>query len=338
LLAAAESEGVSALLHWRLHSGAGWQALPARLRDGLQRAARDEAVRELFRSRQLLRVSQALADAGIEALLLKGQALALWLYPQPQLRECADIDLLFASRADAGRAAQVCEPLGYALAYVPGDEYYEMTSRLVVDGTSRSELDLHDRLLNSPLFGRMLAFDELWREARALPGLPASMRGLSLRHALLHACMNRALDLQNRSPDRLKLLVDIDLMAARMDAAAWGDCVALARDKGLAGTCLRNFEDARALFASPIPGAALDELRRLADAEDIDWRRLDDWRYMQWQNLKALPDLRTRLRWLRQRLVPGGDQLHALHGDGAWWHLVLRRAGNGLAKMRGRSR
>jgi hypothetical protein len=334
LLAAADAEGVSALLHWRLHPSRGWNALPAHFTGALQRAARDEAARELFRSRQLLRVSQVLADAGIDALLLKGQALALWLYPQPHLRECSDIDLLLNGRDKALRAAEALTLLGYELAFVPRSSNLEMSSQLIVEGVVRSELDLHERLVNAPAYAGVFTFDELWDASVVLPAIGNGLRVLSPPHALAHSCLNRALDLQNDVPDALKLLYDIHLMLGRMDAAAWNDFISMAREKRLSGIALRSIADTVKVLETPVPRSSLEEMERLAARESLDWHRLDNWRYMQWQNLKALPTLGARLRWLAERLFPTRDHLRQLHGEGNWWRMMGRRIANAFAKWR----
>jgi hypothetical protein len=334
LIEAAAREGVLALLELRLREGSSGGTLPVDLQDGLAEGARSAAVQWLLRERELRRIAVAFGQGGFRVLLLKGSALALWLYPQPYLRMGGDIDLLFASRAEAERAAMTLSELGYALAFVPGSMHYEMTSRLVVDGVMRSELDLHFRLLNSVSYAEVFGFDEIWQEAILLPGIQSVLRALSPLHALAHASLNRALDMQNGIPDRLKLLYDVRLLAARNGEAEWRALCELASSKGIAGPCLRSLEDASCMLGSALPAGVHARLREIANAEPLDYHRMGDWRYMQWQNLKALPGLRERVRWLRESLLPSTQQLHELYGDGGWWTLMMRRIGRGLARLR----
>lgn len=63
-------------------------------------------------------ILQALAAAGIEALVLKGSALAHLIYPQPGLRPRRDLDLLVKPEA-AQRAYALLGSLGFALAPTP---------------------------------------------------------------------------------------------------------------------------------------------------------------------------------------------------------------------------
>jgi hypothetical protein len=89
VIQSAVEEGVLPLLEQRLRDA----ALPPELRASLAQAARATAAQSLFREAELRRVSTVLERHRIKALLLKGNALGQWLYPQPYLRVSADIDL-----------------------------------------------------------------------------------------------------------------------------------------------------------------------------------------------------------------------------------------------------
>lgn len=334
LLVAARREGVLALLEWRCRNSAGWGRLSEEWKRPLEESARAAAAQWLLRARELGKIAVILSQARIQALLLKGNALAFWLYPVPYLRDCGDIDLLFASREEAERAIAALEALGYRLVFEPGDTHFEMTCRQMVDGVCRSELDLHCRLLNSLAYADSFAFDELWDASSLIPGIDGHLRRLSASHAFAHACLNRALDLQNRIPDRLKLLWDVHLLVQSMDDAAdWEHLVSTVQAKRLCGVCLCTLADAGAAFGSSVPATTLDALHRHADTEPVDYRRLGDWRYMQWQNLKALPGWAARGHWLWERLFPPRGQLEELHGSGSWPALMLRRMRSGLSRL-----
>ena len=329
----ATEEGVLPLLQWRLRDAAVPPALHARL----AQEARNAAAHSLFREVQLRKVAGVLARDGINTLLLKGNALGQWLYPKPYLRVSGDIDLLLESRAAAEQAAIACTELGYALEFLPAASNFEMTSRLVVDGISRSELDLHCRLLNAAAYADIFTFEELWRDAMPLPAFGSGLRALCPLHALAHACLNRALDMQIGEPDLLKLLVDIHLLVERMDADGWQQFLRLVALKQISGICLRSISDTIAAFGSAVPADMLEALRQTAEVEPIDWRRLHDWRYMQWQNLRALPGPWAKLRWLWERVFPTHGHLRELHGEGNWSTLMLRRMGRGLARLRNKA-
>lgn len=338
LVAAAEYEHVLPLLEWKLRNAGTLQESPDAFRKAIGEGAKTAAMRSLFRKNEQHRIARVLAENGIRAILLKGNALALWLYPEPHLRQTSDIDLLFASRVDAHRAAEALSVLGYQLAFTPGSMNFEMTSRLTTNGVSRSDLDLHYRLINSVLYADIFDFEELFATSFSLPGINACLAALAPIHALSNACLNRALDMEIGEPDRLKLLYDIHLMCSKMDAGAWAEFIALMRAKELCGVCLRSIEDAVAVLSTPAPASAMIELQAFADAESLDRHRLQDWRYMQWQNFKALPTLRLRLRWLWERLIPTQKQLQELHGqDASLPKLLWRRITRGVIRIASRN-
>ncbi|MCR6496054.1 nucleotidyltransferase family protein [Thermomonas sp. S9] len=332
-LALARREGVLPLLEAALRASPQWPELPQAFRYGLQAEVRQAIGLDLFRRHELARAAAALAAGGLRVLLLKGNALGLWLYPQPHLRVTRDIDLLFASRAEADRAVDLLSPLGYEAEPDPGRLFFERKSTLRVDGRSRCELDLHCRLLNAPLFAEAFPFQRLWSQAQPLPGLPDGIRGLSPVHAVLHACLNRVLDIQTGEPQRLKLLFDVHLLAARLEAGHWIELVGQARARGIAGGCLRVFDETSALFCTRFPDDVLEDLRRAAASEALDWTRLTDWRYMQWRNFLAVPGWRARLRWLSRRLLPTHAQLVALYGAEGYARLLMMRCRRFLGHM-----
>jgi len=326
------------MLEWRLRNGSHWHELPEDFRHALRDGARAAAMKSMFRENEQQRVAKVLLHEGLRGLLLKGNAIAFWLYPQPYLRVTGDIDLLLASREDAHLAAQALSGLGYELAFNPGSMNYEMTSRLTTNGMSRSEIDLHFRLINSVLYADIFSFEELWEASFALDGINESLRALAPVHALANACLNRALDIQNDEPDRLKLLYDIHLMLSRMDVSAWTGFIQVVREKGICGICLRSIEDAMAVLCTPVPDNVMQELSGYADAEALDRNRLQDWRYMQWQSLWALPTWRARARWVWERLLPTREQMRELHGrDSGLPVLLWRRIKRGFVRVGGRS-
>lgn len=270
--------------------------------------ARSIAGREMFRRSELTRVLAMLDRMHIKVLLLKGTALAYWLYPSPYLRECGDIDLLFGSRADAERAAKLLKQFGYDLAYVPGDLSYEMPCRRMSAAGLQMEVDIHWKIVNAPMFADVLGFDQLFADSRPLPRLAPSARGLSPVHALLHSAINRAVNLHTDVGDRLAWLYDIHLLVPQLHASEWQQLLDLCKTRGMSGVCDEAFAASVTAFDTAVPSVMWQALRSNRACERLDATRLQDWHYMQRRNILALPDLQTRLRWLWQRLLPPSRQ------------------------------
>ena len=139
-----------------------------------------------FEARHMLSV---LEQAAIPGLLLKGQAIAQWAYPDPSLRTSGDIDVLVATLDAANTLARhLCEA-GYELSQPSGDRFVqEMMLRREVTPSVWVEIDFYWGVINSYLFSKRFTFDELMAESIALPRLGANARGLA--GACLHPCLH----------------------------------------------------------------------------------------------------------------------------------------------------
>lgn len=302
-VAVARAEGVVSLLYARLAAAPSNQVGPGQSLQSLGEAARRETAHSLRVRAECLRISAALESAGIPVLWLKGVALAQWLYPSSHLRDLADADLLFASRADALRAAEVLAPLGFTLPnpHLAGDL---VVNQLMAKSRSGLELDLHWALGNSPLYARRLHWAEMLAEARPLPTLGSGAMGLSPVHALLHACMHLMVNRLVGQGNRLRWLYDIHLLANRLSAQEWSRVEVLAAERGLAGTCHQALLATRARLDTSPPPSLMDALAGRAKNEPLRCERLGAWHYRQWAEWQSLPSLGQRWRWLRQLLFP----------------------------------
>jgi hypothetical protein len=332
LLGNAWAEGVTALVAHGLGQCPG---APAALRDAFAAAAHAAAMPALRREADGRRVLFTLHAEGVPALLLKGGALAHWLYPAPYLRECSDLDLLFVDREQALHAAQVLAKLGYATPYQPSRFQHELACR-PADGRGL-ELDLHWALSDWPVLDRLPAFAELDAAGIDLPGLGAGARGLGAPHALLHACAHRASNLAAGLGDRLKWLYDLHLLAQTLDrAGTWQQFTGACQQAGLCGIAAEGLDATAALFGTPVPQWVPAALAAGRATEPLDATRLDDWRYVQRLNLRALPDWEARLAWIGGRLLPPAGHLRVLYGEDLGYPALLwRRLRNAGSRLCG---
>lgn len=309
LLEAARAEGVVALVQQAL---AGREAVPRLVLEVFSTAARAAAATGLARQAECRRVCRMLTAADLQPLVLKGLALGAWLYPQQYLRESSDIDLLFASRADAERAAALLEPRGYVVPFRPGGLAQEFLCRGSI-GSVAIDLDMHWQISAMPLFRSAFSFPELQAASVPLASLGPDAYGLEPVHACLHACIHRASNISAGIGDRLKWLYDLHLLALRFSAEDWETLLRLCRERGLCGVCAEALEAAAATFGTSLRNEIRHALATGRTAEALDASRLGDWGYVQRQNLRALP-LGLRVRWLWQRLFPATGYLRELYG------------------------
>ncbi len=335
LLEAAEHEGVTALLAWTLFSAGTSDAWVSDLKEALHGPARIAMATEMWRRHALVQIAQAFAAAGTQCLLLKGPANADWLYPNPALRASSDLDFLFRSREEALGAAKQLETLGYRLPFVPGDGVGEVTAR-AAGSRPMPELDLHWRLVDTPAYGCIFDFSELWADSVPISDLPTTaVRRLGDLHSLVHACLHRAHDLGLHRPDRLKWLFEIHLMLSRLDdvqRAAW---IALIGERNLAAVSARSVEDSIRIFHTRLPAETTAAIASLAAHDTLDVARLSDWRYMQWKSMNAIPTFKGRVEWLRARLFPSKGQLQELYGTGSTSSLMIKRVKRALMRIFG---
>jgi hypothetical protein len=346
LIALAAQHGVVALLvnrfqKTRAPSALGLAARGDIFEQALKDAALQAAMSSLMLEGETRRMLVVMASSEIEGLLLKGQAIAQWAYPDPSLRASGDIDVLVATREAADRLARrLCES-GYELFQPSGDLVaLEMMLRREVAPGVWVEIDLHCRVINSPLFAERFTFDELMAESIALPRLGVNAWGLGPAHAFIHACMHRAATLAVGVDDRLKWLYDIPAFASVFSDTDWQRLQHLAVERGLAGVCLSMIEASQATFGADfvaVPVALTDALRDAAHHESLDVTRLRDWRYMQMQAFLAQPTLRLRARYLRQRLWPSHDYMAYLYGrpDLGYWGLIGIRVRTAVRRLLG---
>ena len=323
------AEGVTALVAHGLAGRADAAEVRAVFAGGMSLAAASE----LARRRRLRDVLTVLDAGSVDVLVLKGVALAHWLYPAPWLRESSDVDLLFASRREAERAALLLDVHGHVVP-APADRFQHELACHARDGGLA--LDMHWALSDWPMLDRLPAFAELAQAGLALPELATGARGLDAPHALLHACVHRASNLTAGLGDRLKWLYDLHLLAERLERdGGWPGWLALAERAGACGICAEGLEASMRTFATRVPKDVLRTLAARRGREPLDAARLADWRYIQWRNVRSLPWSR-RLPWLRARLLPSLGHMRALYGGGHTpARLLLLRARRLFARLLG---
>ncbi len=114
----AESHGLTPLVY--AHLQAAGIPIPTSVKEQLQTRAMQHSHANQVRAKTLVEVLDAFQTARIDALVLKGAALAHLVYPQPGLRSMRDVDLL-VRRSQAREAQALLARLGFN-APPPGDD------------------------------------------------------------------------------------------------------------------------------------------------------------------------------------------------------------------------
>ncbi|MGH8051437.1 MAG: nucleotidyltransferase family protein [Arenimonas sp.] len=334
----ANAEGIVGLLNERIRAAGQSSDIPPELSTELARSARIKAQQSLMRESECRRILSCLSDERIDVLLLKGSALAYWLYPSAHLRECSDIDLLFCSYADAQKAVGILQTLQYSLldpALAGTLVSFEQTCvRNSNDNASGLEIDLHWQLSSSPVFAYRFGFDELNASAIALPKLGSHARGLSLMHAFFNACMHRIQNMTDGTENTLKWLYDLHLLSLEFTHADWQSLCETAIQRKLAGTCLAGLRATQLEFNTVVPANVFDALENAAKHEHLDVNKMHRWLYIQRMSFFAFPSTQMSMRWLLQRLLPNTAYLQARYGgSNNFFSLALRRIRAGFQRL-----
>lgn len=334
--------GVLALLNERLQGAGSW---PVNIRETIRCHAIGQAMWELRHQQLLTELHAALAAKGIQPVVLKGTALAYALYPNPVLRGRGDTDLIIPLSARE-QVHEVLEVLGFERCLGVSGEFvsYQSCYTLSTAEAGQHSIDLHWRINNSELLSRLFAYDELRENAMSLSGLCRGALGLNPVYALLLACMHRDTHKQNPyyaagaahySADRLIWIYDIDLLARSLPPAQWHDLVRLAGNKGLCATCLDGIERARQCFHTPYPDFVSADLAGSGAKARPDVYLNAGKLRQQWMDFQALEGIASKLRFLRELVVPPSDYILAKYpsvqpGDLPW--VYARRAFGGFIK------
>ncbi len=279
--------GMAALLHRR---AAVTDAHSARV---LAQAARQLSMRELAHQQALTTLAKACADADIDVLLIKGEAVARTLPYPPATRTRSDIDVwVRAGQLEKFRALLIA--VGYPTTHAITQRWARFE---LIHGGGHAVLvgfDVHIHPFFRPRMLPQRDFDTVWADAVALPGLDG-LRAPSPFDAFLIA----ALHLAKNPFKRWIWLYDIDQLCRH-----YPDAVALACAQAapwqIAGLLADALQRSVEVFDTPLPCAL-----PIATAGEPFASMLSSpnrWIALR-RDLAALPDHRARLGFLLELLT-----------------------------------
>ncbi len=269
-LAAAQRHSLVPALHAYLA-----EADPDAVTDALREARRRCTLATLRQRAALRRLLGALAEKGVEALVLKGLALSLQLYGAADLRPAVDIDLLVAPER-AEQAGRVLEALGFRPASrIDVRRLTRLTKDAIYLGPDGVAVELHWR----PLRNRRLLdwrFADLWAERETLRADDAELHTLPRDRNAVFLALHGI----HHGWQKLRWLADIALLL-RGEGAVEGALDRARRDRALPAM-LHTLVLAHRLIGLPLSPdhvAAWRASRRAAaiDATVLAWneRRAD---------------------------------------------------------------
>jgi Uncharacterised nucleotidyltransferase len=321
LFSRAAENSVVPLLSRQLSAVAPFAVPPAQLAR-LRELVRANAIRSLVLTAELIRVLDAFAAAGIEAIPYKGPVLAAQAYGEISLREFEDLDLVLRQRDIAG-AHDALVGLGYRPQYPPIFLPHAPTSLIPGEYDYRDEarrltIELHSELTLRH-FPVPPALDDF---ARRL--VPVSLSGHSVRtfgpeDTLVFLCVHGSKDFW----ERLLWIADVAEFVRSHPQLDWEGVYQLA-DSVCARRMLHlGLALADRLLDAPLPAAILSRARADRVAASAASQLERPLLSLQWPALGARASFRFRRRmvpgtfagWryaLRLATVPAAEDWHAI--------------------------
>jgi hypothetical protein len=274
-----------------------------------------ETLKNDWRTKWEDRVFGWLESEGVEALVLKGAALARWLYDDPGQRGRVDLDLLVRA-ADEVQVEGLLADHGY-------EQRADSLSRTQVcwqgQGKHRRELvDLHWVLSDQPVFHHAFSFDILWESSFPVAEGFSRVRRLDPVWSLIHAIVHYwGSDPKHELP-RIMLL-DMTLLWEGLDDSERDRFEALCLEHGLSGLTARSFELCVAEFKLDIDA---DRVRRMRADGQQQWQTaLSEPDRSAWRNLllglRGQPTLTAKTSLLRQVIFPPASYMRQKYPQGS---------------------
>ena len=254
--------------------------------------------------RQAARLLDRLSAAGLDALLIKGLAVALRYYPDSRLRQRVDIDV-YLRRDQESELRRVLEDAGYALAWHDRNPVtsHQFTATAPPPTMRPVVFDLHRRISNRAAFRDLMPFETLWASRQPLAGLHPAAFAPAAPYLLIHACLHRLAHGRGRETGRLAWLYDLHRLLEAMPTSERAQLADAATDMEVGTICAAALAECAALFDTDVPEDLLEQLGRRA-REEPSAKLLDAGRLAWlWSDFSGQDGATDKLGFLRETLL-----------------------------------
>lgn len=281
-------------------------------------------------------IDRALVEANVEAIWLKGIALAPSIYPQPALRPMGDLDVLvpFEQRHQALHAV---EPLGYRIdaageiLFASGEEpspswgyHYFLNNHLAYPEVA---LELHFRLLNVAMSPEHTQW--FWSQAGSL-GTGQGLKTLTAEAHLLYLCAHAIIH-HGEVDTHLSNYLDLHLLITRLPIR-WPIVIDQAAALSWSSAVDRALTLTMQFFGTPVPDSVFVDLRASRPAHRKNMREVRlQGAGARWEKKrrKLAGISRSRQLWTLMRLAVPPQvfmrRRYQVAPDHAVWPYYLRR-------------
>jgi Uncharacterised nucleotidyltransferase len=276
----------------------GKNLVPTSVEEDWRRAYYHNACRNTLLLRELGEILHHLAEKGVEAIALKGAALAEIVYGDIAARPMSDLDLLIQPQ-DLSVTRQILAGLGYAPTGVEMHagftEEFRNEEILYKGGLVNTCVDLHWRLIAPVYYQRTFSTDWFWETA-----LPAKINGtptlvLGTEAQIVYLCAHLMLHHGGKSLFWLHDIAEVvTFYQAKID---WELILIKAKEYDLVLSVQQILLRVADEWDIPIPTKVLERLRALQPSQD-------EVRTFTWQNetqaLRLFADLAGAKDWRQQ--------------------------------------
>ena len=257
-----EQYGLTPLFYANLTRHTDGGQIPGPILQQLRERSRYHALLNMNRYLKLQSVLQALQQAAIPVVVLKGAALAPLVYQDISHRPMRDVDLL-VHKEDVDSADQVLQ----ALHYVPNESshsqawyrvhHHHLAPYLAQDGSL--SLELHHDII-PPHTSMYIPVDDLWERSRCTQIASMQTRIFAPTDLLLHLCLHVAYT--DRFLGKLRDLGDIARIVRRYrEEINWSELADHARTYQVEPHLYSTFWLAQEMMGAEIPREVLRDLK-----------------------------------------------------------------------------
>lgn len=262
-----EFHGIAVLLSQTKNAFHDW---PDSVSDSLREEARLAALWEATHQLALTALLAQLADAGMNATVMKGTALAYLYYEVPAMRRRGDTDLLVRPE-DAQATRRILQDAGYSRRNDPHGLYFQETWILNLGADLDHSIDLHWEPADRPLLQRILTNHEFLHNSQPIPQLGLQVRAPSAMLMLVHGAINQAWHVaRGFYVDGAKILggrrliwsVDYAHLTRDFSSDEWEDLVRFCEQRDACSIVYSALSGAQQDIGLHVPASIMDRLKQ----------------------------------------------------------------------------
>ena len=328
-----EFHGLPMLLHQHADCLPNW---PSGLLERIAEEARLLALWEATHRKCVGALVEALSEAGIESVFMKGTALAYSVHEDPAVRRRGDSDLLIRPGKEQA-AREVFESTGWYRKNDAHGLYFQEGWLFRSAGIFEHAIDLHWQPTDSPLLHPVLPLETFFSNREPLKRLSPNSHRPDWATLVLHGAINQKWHAVNgydaeyeklASPRRHIWSVDFDLLARAMSQRDWERLVEISSVGGVAPLVADALRGAQQQFGTLLDEQSMCMLEQaVTDAGVRAYFSSSDTLSKFWLDLRNARGLDGKARMIFMRAFPPRKHLLKKYPGASGWRAEVCRGG-----------